>query len=175
MKMSQDSRFNLIANPMANAQQGQQGNPAPGSFIITGGMYGSGQERILVHTGGLPSAPPSAHQPQQQLSPVFILPPPAQPQPQPQPQIQQVRNMTLASNRPMKKASPVQSDEENGTSLPSFGGSFDCLSGNGNNGYKHSSTPLLSECPEKITRTPLPVIGGRCMADNGCVWATIGN
>ncbi len=70
------AQLNLIANPVAAALSpdgATQGLP-PGSFIITGGMYGSGQERILVHTGGLPSAPPPVSQPQQ-LSPVFILPP----------------------------------------------------------------------------------------------------
>ena len=75
---SPPAQLNLIANPMDAAAS--SGLPA-GNFIITGGMYGSGQERILVHTGGLPSAPPSVSAPTgctaapQQLSPVFILPP----------------------------------------------------------------------------------------------------
>ena len=85
-KMSQNVRFsggagggdpqlNVITNPVATALS-ESGALPSGSFIITGGMYGSNQERILIHTGGLPSAPPSASQPQrQQLSPVFILPP----------------------------------------------------------------------------------------------------
>ena len=116
---------NLIANPMGLPE---------GSFIITGGMYGSGQERILVHTGGLPSAP----QPPQ-LSPVFILP-------------------TSPSQKVVSEGS-----EDAGLSLPSFGGS---LEGGLSNGQKGGGgrTPLLSD---KITRTPLPVIGGknRCIMD----------
>ena len=129
---------NLIANPMAS------GLHQAGSFIITGGMYGSGQERILVHTGGIPSAPPpNSNNQAPQLSPVFILPPPAAPAPTP--------------------CHPSEGSDDVGISLPSFGGSFEgCLS-NGPEG-KGLRTPLLSE-GVKLSRTPLPVIGGRCIMD----------
>lgn len=140
--MSQEA--NLITNPLDLPQ---------GSFIITGGMYGSGQERILVHTGGLPTAPPSS----QQLSPVFILPPQQQPQ---QPESQYARNMTMKTG---KRKSPTYSEDEEGktgsVSLPSFGSAADD-GYTGGNGYKKPLLPSNEEA--KITRTPLPVIGGRC-------------
>ena len=176
-----DPQPNVINNPVATALS-ESGALPSGSFIITGGMYGSNQERILIHTGGLPSAPPSASQPQrQQLSPVFILPPPQQPTTTSAPTATPVgvppsaphqcaRNMTMATSgntvpsAPQKNLSPpTYSDDDDlgktSISLPSFGGSFDCLSQNGNGKTLH--TPLLSELPPMISRTPLPVIGGR--------------
>ncbi len=186
----------LIANPVANLAEALP----HGSYIITGGMYGSGQERIIVHTGGVPSAPPSS---QQQLSPVFFMPPapgggggggagnngtsttvatssPAASAAQHGlPTQQRVLNMTsatLASKGP--KAPPIsEPDEDNhktttSLSLPSFGDSFDQLSHN-NNGLR---SPLLEA---KITRTPLPVIGGGKAYSNGqrgwCPWPMTGN
>ena len=185
---SANPQLNVISNPVAAALS-EAGTLPSGSFIITGGMYGSNHERILIHTGGLPSAPPSttsSHQtpppplqPQQrqQLSPVFILPPQQQPTvaappPAAEPE-RRVRNMALATSdghmlpsAPQKKPSPpTYSDDDDlgntSISLPSFGGSFDCLSNNGNGRALH--TPLLgSELPKMISRTPLPVIGGIC-------------
>ena len=78
--------------------------------------------------------------------------------------------MTMATSgnmlpsAPQKNISPpTYSDDDDlgktSISLPSFGGSFDCLSQNGNGKALH--TPLLSELPPMISRTPLPVIGGR--------------
>ena len=174
-----DPQPNVINNPVATALS-ESGALPSGSFIITGGMYGSNQERILIHTGGLPSAPPSASQPQrQQLSPVFILPP-QQPTTTSAPTVaappsaphQCARNMTMATSgnmvpsAPQKNLSPpTYSDDDDlgktSISLPSFGGSFDCLSQNGNGNGKALHTPLLSELPPMISRTPLPVIGGR--------------
>ena len=175
---SANPQLNVITNPVAAALS-EAGTLPSGSFIITGGMYGSNHERILIHTGGLPSAPPStSHQPppppeqRQQLSPVFILPPQQQPTAVSPPAVEperRVRNMALATSdnmlpsAPQKKPSPpTYSDDDDlgktSISLPSFGGSFDCLSNNGNGRALH--TPLLSELPKMISRTPLPVIGG---------------
>ena len=176
-------QLNVISNPVAAALS-EAGALPSGSFIITGGMYGSNQERILIHTGGLPSAPPSTstHQSQrQQLSPVFILPPqhPTNTVPStttaPPSERQCARNMALATSAnvlpsaPHKKPSPpIYSDDDElgktSISLPSFGGSFDCLSNNGNGNGRALHTPLLSELPKMISRTPLPVIGGRSYA-----------
>ena len=166
----------LIANPVANLAEALP----QGSYIITGGMYGSGQERIIVHTGGVPSAPPSS---QQQLSPVFFMPPAPrggggggagnngtsttvasahQPELATQQRVLNMTSATLASKGP--KAPPIsEPDEDNhktttSLSLPSFGDSFDQLSHN-NNGLR---SPLLEP---KITRTPLPVIGGKAYSN----------
>ena len=157
------SSGHLITNPVANLAEALP----QGSYIITGGMYGSGQERIIVHTGGVPSAPPSS---QQQLSPVFFMPPsnsggngapptpaaPAEPGPLPQ---QRVLNMTSATALASKggKGFTTEPEEDNhktttSLSLPSFGDSFDQLS------HNNGLSPLLEP---KITRTPLPVIGGK--------------
>ena len=113
-----------------------------GEICLVRGVYGSGQERIILpHPGGPPSAPPIAggmvqHQQPSQLSPVFLMPnsPP-----------QVMRNLcTQPQQAPTKGSSP---------SLPSFGS----LGSPSNNGLR---SPLLGE---KVVRTPLPIIGGKLL------------
>ena len=158
---SSGASSHLIANPVANLAEALP----QGSYIITGGMYGSAQERIIVHTGGLPSAPAPPPSTQPQLSPVFFMPPPAS-----QPETsQRLLNMTHPTTKAAKASrAPSEADEEQNKttslSLPSFGGSFDQLShhnGNGGSGGGMRSPLLGGEEGPKITRTPLPVIGGK--------------
>ena len=155
---SQGASSHLIANPVANLAEALP----HGSYIITGGMYGSAQERIIVHTGGLPSAPAPPPPSQQQLSPVFFMPPPSQPETS-----QRLMNMTHPTTKAAKASrAPSEADEDQNKttslSLPSFGGSFDQLSHNNGGSGGGMRSPLLGgEEGPKITRTPLPVIGGK--------------
>ena len=136
--------MNLISNPNyqnGNGSAGDGGGNGSGgptsasSIIIARGFNGTGQERIVLHPSGPPSAPPpQGHQ----LSPVFVMPPPP-----PIPEPQMVQNVP-----PSRKTHHRNGGDRRSPSMPSFGGSLD-------NGLR---SPHLTE---KVRRTPMPIIGGK--------------
>ena len=147
-QLPSEAAMNLLANPSFRngVDFGAAGNG--GQIIIARGFHDGGeqQQRIILHPGGPPSAPPAQphhHQQQQQLSPVFVMAPSSS-QSQSS-STQRMRNLNVLQPPPptMKGSSP---------SLPSFGGSLERLNSNG------LRSPLLQN---KISRTPLPVIGGK--------------
>ena len=131
--------MNLISNP--NYQNGtssvgegrvESGGPtSAGSIIIARGFNDTGQERIVLHPGGPPSAPPPhGHQ----LSPVFVMPPPP------------------SRNGGGRRNSPP---------MPRFGGSLDNgLSGPNTEKVRRTPMPIIggklskSYVEEKIRRRP---------------------
>ena len=139
--------MNLMANPsFRNGDFGAAGNGR--QIIIARGFHDGGeqQERIILHPGGPPSAPPAQphhqyQQQQQQLSPVFVMAPSSSQSSS----TQKMRNLNVLQPPPptTKGSSP---------SLPSFGGSLERFNSNG------LRSPLLQN---KISRTPLPIIGGK--------------
>ena len=148
-----EAAMNLMANPsFRNGDFGASGRNG-GQIIIARGFHDGGeqQERIILHPGGPPSAPPAQphhqiqQQQQQELSPVFIMAPSSQSSSS----SQRIRNLNV-----MQPPPPITTTKGSNPSLPSFGGSIERFNSN------DLRSPLLQK---KISRTPLPIIGGKFM------------